>query len=115
MPGLPSDGATGARPPDDRPPDHGLAGADGGHRFDDPDPELGADGACRYDDLDPGEDGYDPDPADLDFDEDAEHASWLAGLPADVRAEYEAGPWTGRGESMPAGVLPRGPGRGGAR
>ena len=53
----------------------------------------------------PDDDDGDPDPADADYDEDAEHASWLAGLPADVRAEYEAGPWTGEGESMPAGFL----------
>ena len=52
------------------------------------------------------EDGYDdPDPADACYDQEAEHASWLAGLPGDVRAEYEAGPWTGDGESMPAGFL----------
>jgi Domain of unknown function (DUF222) len=47
----------------------------------------------------------DPDPLDPALDEEAEHASWLAGLPADVRAEYEAGPWTGEGESVPAGFL----------
>jgi hypothetical protein len=94
VPGLPSDGAAGARP-DDQSPAHWAAGADGGHRRDDPDPEPGADGGYRYDDLDPdpelgadggyrdddldpGEDGYDPDPADVDLDEDAEQASWLA-------------------------------------
>ena len=47
----------------------------------------------------------DPDPRDEDYDPDAEHGSWLASLPADVRAEYEAGPWTGAGESIPAGFL----------
>ena len=47
----------------------------------------------------------DPDPRDEDYDQDAEHASWLASLPADVRAEYQAGPWTGAGESIPAGFL----------
>src|SRR5260370_31277138 len=36
-------------------------------------------------------------------DDDAEHAAWLAGLPTDVRAEYEAGPWTGADESITAG------------
>jgi hypothetical protein len=52
----------------------------------------------------PGDERYaDPDPADEDFDEEAEHASWLAGLPADVRADYEAGPWTGEGESLAPG------------
>ncbi|MGO8956298.1 MAG: hypothetical protein ACLQFR_02820 [Streptosporangiaceae bacterium] len=52
------------------------------------------------------EDCYDdPDPADDAFDADPEHACWLAGLPDDVRAEYEAGPWTGDGESIPAGFL----------
>ena len=39
--------------------------------------------------------------------DDAEHAAWLAGLPADVRAEYDAGPWTGAGESIAAGFLHR--------
>jgi hypothetical protein len=53
-------------------------------------------------------DGHDdPNPGDEDYDQDAEHASWLASLPADVRAEYEAGPWTGAGESIPAGFLHR--------
>ncbi len=52
-----------------------------------------------------GDDYDDPDPCDEDYDQDAEHASWLASLPADVRAEYQAGPWTGDGESMPAGFL----------
>ena len=37
--------------------------------------------------------------------DEAEEAAWLAGLPADIRAEYEAGPWTGAGESMAAGFL----------
>jgi hypothetical protein len=51
-------------------------------------------------------DGWDdPDPRDEDYDQDAEHASWLASLPAGMRAEYEAGPWTGAGESIPAGFL----------
>ena len=51
-------------------------------------------------------DGHDdPDPRDEDYDQDAEHRSWLRSLPADVRAEYEAGPWTGAGESIPAGFL----------
>jgi hypothetical protein len=43
------------------------------------DPELGADG----DDIE----------------------GWLAGLPTDVRAEFEAGPWTGDGEAWAAGFL----------
>ncbi len=30
---------------------------------------------------------------------------WLAGLPAGVRADFLAGPWTGGGESIPAGFL----------
>jgi hypothetical protein len=61
------------------------------------------------------EDEYeDLDPADERYDQEAEH-SWLAGLPADVRAEYEAGPWTGEGESVPAGFLHGDPGRAAAR
>ncbi len=52
----------------------------------------------------------DLDPADERNDDQAEHASWLAGLPADVRADYEAGPWTGAGESVPAGFLHGDPG-----
>jgi hypothetical protein len=39
--------------------------------------------------------------------DEAEEAAWLAGLPTDVRDEYEAGPWTGAGESMAAGFLAR--------
>jgi hypothetical protein len=35
--------------------------------------------------------------------EEAEHASWLAGLPEDVREEYERGPYTGEGEAIPPG------------
>ncbi len=37
--------------------------------------------------------------------DEAEEAAWLAGLPTDIRAEYEAGPSTGAGESMAAGFL----------
>lgn len=46
----------------------------------------------------PGEDG-DPetDPAD--------DAAWLSSLPADIRAEFLAGAWTGDGETIPAGFL----------
>jgi hypothetical protein len=35
--------------------------------------------------------------------EEAEQASWLAGLPEDVREEYERGPYTGEGEAIPPG------------
>ncbi len=56
----------------------------------------------------------DLDPSDPALDDAAELASWLAGLPADVRAEYEAGPWTGEGESVAAGFLHGDPGRCGA-
>ncbi|HUB42206.1 MAG TPA: HNH endonuclease signature motif containing protein [Streptosporangiaceae bacterium] len=31
--------------------------------------------------------------------------AWLASLPADIRAEYLAGAWTGDGETIPAGFL----------
>jgi hypothetical protein len=31
--------------------------------------------------------------------------AWLASLPADIRAEYLAGAWTGDGEAIPAGFL----------
>jgi hypothetical protein len=34
-----------------------------------------------------------------------EGAGWLAGLPADVRSEVEAGPWAGDGEALAAGFL----------
>ena len=47
----------------------------------------------------------------------AEQASWLATLPADIRAAYEYGPWDGSGEVFAAGFLhhdfgsgPAGPG-----
>ncbi len=44
-----------------------------------------------------------PDEVDTDVDE----ATWLRGLPADVRAAYLAGPWTGAGEPVPAGFTHR--------
>jgi hypothetical protein len=34
-----------------------------------------------------------------------DYEAWLAGLPAGVRADFLAGPWTGAGESIPAGFL----------
>jgi hypothetical protein len=41
---------------------------------------------------------------DLESDPD-DYEAWLAGLPADIRAEFLAGAWTGAGESIPAGFL----------
>jgi hypothetical protein len=35
--------------------------------------------------------------------DEAEHAAWLAGMPEDVRGEYERGPYTGEGETIPPG------------
>ena len=57
----------------------------------------------------PGDDFMDPgfepgDCGDPETDPD-DHEAWLAGLPADVRADYLAGPWTGSGETIPAGFL----------
>jgi hypothetical protein len=49
-------------------------------------------------DWEPTDDG-DPDISPDDY------QAWLAGLPADVRADYLAGPWTGAGETIPAGFL----------
>src|SRR5580704_11628900 len=34
-----------------------------------------------------------------------DYQGWLAGLPAEVRADFLAGAWTGAGESIPAGFL----------
>ncbi len=34
-----------------------------------------------------------------------DYEAWLAGLPADIRAEFLAGAWTGAGESIAAGFL----------
>src|SRR5580704_16401296 len=34
-----------------------------------------------------------------------DYEAWLAGLPADVRADFVAGAWTGAGESIPAGFV----------
>ena len=34
---------------------------------------------------------------------EAEHASWLASLPEDIREEYLSGPYTGDGEAIPPG------------
>src|SRR5580704_776657 len=48
-----------------------------------------------------------PEPSD-DGDPDAspdDYEAWLAGLPAEVRADFLAGAWTGAGESIPAGFL----------
>jgi hypothetical protein len=42
----------------------------------------------------------------------AEQAAWLAGLPADIRAAYENGPWDGTGEVFAAGFLHHDPGDG---
>jgi hypothetical protein len=49
-------------------------------------------------DWEPGDEG------DPETDPD-DHEAWLAGLPADVRADFLAGAWTGAGESIPAGFL----------
>ena len=38
-------------------------------------------------------------------DDEDEEAAWVRGLPADVRADYLAGAWTGAGESEAAGFL----------
>ena len=48
--------------------------------------------------FEPGDDG------DPETDPD-DYQAWLAGLPADVRADFLAGAWTGAGESIPAGFL----------
>ncbi len=45
--------------------------------------------------------GDDADPETDAVDDEA----WLASLPADVRADFLAGPWTGDGETIPAGFL----------
>jgi len=42
--------------------------------------------------------------------DEAEQASWLASLPADVRADYLAGPYTGADEAIPVGFTHRDPG-----
>jgi hypothetical protein len=42
----------------------------------------------------------------------AEQASWLASLPADIRAAHENGPWDGTGEVFAAGFLHHDPGDG---
>ncbi|HUC24409.1 MAG TPA: hypothetical protein VMA73_17000 [Streptosporangiaceae bacterium] len=42
----------------------------------------------------------------------AEQASWLASLPADIRAAYEDGPWDGTGEVFAAGFMHHDPGDG---
>ncbi|HXZ64218.1 MAG TPA: hypothetical protein VEH05_05750, partial [Streptosporangiaceae bacterium] len=48
--------------------------------------------------------------ADYPGGDQAEHAAWLAALPADVREDYLAGPYTGAGEAIPAGFTHRVPG-----
>ncbi len=44
--------------------------------------------------------------------DEAEQASWLATLPADIRAAYDNGPWDGTGEVFAAGFLHHDPGCG---
>jgi hypothetical protein len=67
-------------------PDRRLAGADDGPPPDDD---------WAEDIWDSGDPESDPD----------DYEAWLAGLPADIRAEFLAGAWTGAGESIPAGFL----------
>jgi hypothetical protein len=43
-------------------------------------------------------------------DAEAEHAAWLAALPEDIREDFEAGPYTGAGETIPPGFTHRDPG-----
>src|SRR5215472_18095943 len=60
--------------------------------------------------LDPGDD--EPAewfPPDVDPGLDDDEAVFVAGMPADVRAEYLAGPFTGAGEKIQAGFLHHGP------
>ena len=42
--------------------------------------------------------------------DEAEYSAWLASLPADVREDYLAGPYTGAGEAIPTGFTHRVPG-----
>jgi hypothetical protein len=44
---------------------------------------------------------------ELSSSEEAEHASWLATLPEDIRADYLTGPYTGAGESIAPGFTHR--------
>jgi hypothetical protein len=77
-----------------------------------PSPEW-SDDACPYDACpyadwpyaDWVDDGWLPgDLGDPQRDPD-DDAAWLGGLPADVRADYLAGAWTGEHEAIPAGFL----------
>ena len=56
----------------------------------------------------------DPDPLapgqDFPGGDEAEYSAWLASLPADVREDYLAGPYTGAGEAIPTGFTHRVPG-----
>src|SRR5580704_8248601 len=63
-----------------------------------PDDDWPADCWPAGDWPEPGDDG-DPDTGPDDYE------AWLAGLPAEVRADFLAGAWTGAGESIPAGFL----------
>jgi hypothetical protein len=42
--------------------------------------------------------------------DDAEQSAWLAAMPAEVREDYLAGPYTGAGEAIPVGFTHRDPG-----
>src|SRR5580704_3441554 len=63
-----------------------------------PDDDWPADCWPAGDWPEPGDDG-DPDTSPDDY------QAWLAGLPAEVRADFLAGAWTGAGEQIPAGFL----------
>ena len=62
--------------------------------------------------------GEDPDPDALERalpdqypgGDEAEHSAWLAAMPAEVREDYLAGPYTGAGEAIPVGFTHRDPG-----
>ncbi len=65
---------------------------------------LPASGLADEDWVTPEDDWADWDSGDPETDPD-DYEAWLSGLPAEVRADFLAGAWTGAGESIPAGFL----------
>ena len=88
---------SGRRAPRRPPPPPGPPGARPSPTDDGPGGDWPADDLADWD-FEPADDG-DPEAGPDDY------QAWLAGLPAAVRADYLAGAWTGKGESIPAGFV----------
>jgi hypothetical protein len=61
-------------------------------------------------DVDPNPDLMPPPVDDYVENDEPEQPAWLAAMPAEVREDYLAGPYTGAGEAIPVGFTHRDPG-----